>query len=126
LRVLIDSSIWIAYFSGNQELNNLDHLIDENLIVANHIILSELIPFLKIKNEKKLISLLRQVELVELNIDWDEIIHVQTKCLRAGNNGIGIPDLIITQNAIQNNCSIYSLDKHFKLLNKVTKLELYE
>jgi len=28
-------------------------------------------------------------------------------------------------NAKQNNCKIYSLDKHFKLLNKVLKVKLH-
>jgi hypothetical protein len=28
--------------------------------------------------------------------------------------GIGIPDLIVAQNAKQNHCKIYSLDSHYK------------
>ncbi len=37
---------------------------------------------------------------------------------KSGNNGIGIPDLLIAQNSKQQNCKIYSLDKHFRLLNE--------
>ncbi|HFD31916.1 MAG TPA: PIN domain nuclease, partial [Gammaproteobacteria bacterium] len=46
--------------------------------------------------------------------------------LKSGANGVGIPDLIIAQNAKQNNCTIYSLDKHFRLLNKVLKVNLHQ
>lgn len=37
---------------------------------------------------------------------------------KSGNNGIGIPGLLIAQNLKQQNCKIYSLDKHFRLLNE--------
>ncbi len=61
-----------------------------------------------------------------LDIRWEEIIGFQLKYLKSGANGVGIPDLIIAQNAKQNNCKIYSLDKHFSLLNKVLKVNLHE
>jgi len=60
-----------------------------------------------------------------LSINWDEIVEFQVKCLKDRANGIGIPDLIIAQNAKQNGCNIYSLDKHFKLLRQVLKVKLY-
>ena len=49
----------------------------------------------------------------------------QYECLKNGINGIGIPDLIIAQNAKQNNCPIYSLDKHFIALKNVVNIELF-
>jgi len=60
-----------------------------------------------------------------LDIHWEEIIEFQVKCLKGGANGVGIPDLIIAQNAKQYNCKVYSLDKHFRLLNQVLKVKLY-
>jgi len=50
MRVLVDSSIWISYFRIGHREDVLDFLIEENLIVINDIILSELVPFLKIHN----------------------------------------------------------------------------
>ena len=44
---------------------------------------------------------------------------MQVRCLKAGANGVGIPDLIIAQNVMANNCKIFSLDKHFRLLSQV-------
>jgi predicted nucleic acid-binding protein len=60
-----------------------------------------------------------------LKINWEEIIEFQVKCLKSGAHGVGIPDLIIAQNARENNCKVYSLDKHFRLLHQVLKLKLY-
>ncbi len=59
-------------------------------------------------------------------IDWSEIIDYQCKCLKNGINGMGIPDLIIAQNAKQNNCEIYSFDNHFILMSGALKLKLVE
>jgi len=125
MEVLVDTSIWIDYFRGGDSSKDMDFLIDENVIVANDIILAELIPYLKIKKQTKVVKLLHEVNLVPLNIHWEEIIEFQVKCLKAGANGIGLPDLIIAQNAKQNNCMIYSLDKHFRLLNQVLKVNLH-
>jgi predicted nucleic acid-binding protein len=46
--------------------------------------------------------------------------------VKNGLNGIGIPDLIIAQNAKQNNCEIYSFDSHFKLMKDTLNLQLAE
>ena len=63
---------------------------------------------------------------MEMYIKWDQIIEYQFECLRNGLNGVGIPDLIIAQNAGQNHCEIYSLDNHFKLLEDVIKIKLID
>jgi|LGVF01.1.fsa_nt_gb predicted nucleic acid-binding protein len=125
MEVLVDTSIWIDYFRGGNNSKDIDFLIDENIIVTNEIILAELIPYLKIKKQLKVINLLHEVNRLPLNIHWEEIIEFQVKCLKGGTNGVGIPDLIIAQNAKQNSCEIYSLDKHFRLLNQVIKVNLY-
>ena len=125
MEVLVDTSIWIDYFRGGNNSKDIDFLIDENIIVTNEIILAELIPYLKIKKQLKVINLLHEVNRLPLNIHWEEIIEFQVKCLKGGANGVGIPDLIIAQNAKQNSCEIYSMDKHFRLLNQVIKVNLY-
>ena len=60
-----------------------------------------------------------------VQINWEELMEYQVRCLKAGGNGVGIPDFIIAQNAKANNCRIYSLDKHFRLLSQIMKLKLY-
>ena len=124
MTVLVDSSIWIDYFKSGENSSKLDYFIDENILVINDLILAELVPFLKIKKQKKIIRLLNSINKLELNINWDQIIDYQHKCLKKGINGIGIPDLIIAQNAIQNYCAVYSLDNHFKMMKNVIELQL--
>lgn len=125
MRVLVDTSVWIDYFRNGDNSASLDDLIDENLLVTNDIILTELIPYLKVKKQTTVIKLLDELNKLPLEINWEEIITFQTKCLRSGANGFGIPDLIIAQNASQNDCNVYSLDKHFNVLNQVLKVKLF-
>jgi predicted nucleic acid-binding protein len=123
--VLVDTSVWIEYFRNENNFEKLDLLIDENLIVINDLILAELIPFLKIRKQYKIIKLLNNINKLPIKINWDEIIEYQFKCLKNGPNGIGIPDLIIAQNALQNSCEIYTIDNHFSLLKNIIKIALF-
>ena len=126
MSVLVDTSVWIEYLRNGHYSDQIEFLIDEDLIVTNELIVSELIPFLKMRNQRKLVSLLNTIKKHHIQINWDQIIDYQYKCIRKGVNGIGIPDLIIAQNAIQNGASIYSLDNHFFLMKSVLRLELFE
>jgi predicted nucleic acid-binding protein len=122
--VLIDSSVWIGYFNQGEPFA-LDELISNNLISTNSLVLSELIPVLRVQNKVKLINLLKSIYRWELNISWQEITDFQIKLLRNGISGVGIPDLIIAQNSIQNNIPVYSLDKHFSKMTSILGLEVY-
>ncbi len=124
MSVLVDTSVWIEYFRSGSKLQSLDFLIDENLIATNELILAELVPFLKVRNQRRLIDLLRSIYRFELSIDWGQIVEYQYQCLKIGLNGIGIPDLIIAQNAKQNRCAIFTLDKHFHIIRDVIGLEV--
>ena len=122
--VLVDTSIWIEYFRTGNNSEKLDFLIDENLIVINDLILAELVPSLRVRNQRRIVKLLNNINKLELSINWDQLIEFQFKCLKSGLNGIGIPDLIVAQNAKQNHCEIYSLDSHFKLMKDILRLQL--
>ena len=125
MSVLVDSSVWIEYFRGSEKPAALDLLIEEDLLAVNDLILAELAPYLRIKRQRKLLSLLRSVEKIPVVIDWDDIVEMQVKCIRSGINKVGIPDLIIAQNAIQNNLVLYSFDKHFSLIAECTSLSVF-
>lgn len=124
MKILIDSSIWIDYFRSGAQTSKLDTYIDQNLVCTNHLILAELIPFLKVKKQFKVIKLLGTLTNIKLNVNWDNIINIQTTCIRKGINKVGIPDLIILDNVIQNDLVLYTLDKHFKHINKYISFEM--
>ena len=122
---LIDSSVWIEYFRNGTSYEKVDFLIDENLVVINNLILAELIPFLKLKNHRKLVQLLSNVNKLLVTVDWEQLVDFQYTCLKNGLNGVGIPDLIIVQNAVQHNCKIYSLDKHFLEMSRLLAFDIF-
>ena len=124
MSVLVDTSVWGEYFRNGNHYEKLDFFIDENIVVTNDLILAELIPFLKIRNQRKIIELLGAVQKLELVVDWDRLVENQYACLKNGINGIGIPDLIIVQNAQHNHCEIYSFDNHFQLMKDVLNIKL--
>lgn len=124
MKVLIDSSVWIDYFRDGQNSSPLDEYIEQNLICINGLILAELVPFLRLKNQFHLVELLYEIESIPLAIDWNRIIDYQTLALKNGINKVGIPDLMIMDNVIHYNLTLFSLDKHFRLLNKYIHFEL--
>jgi predicted nucleic acid-binding protein len=124
MSILVDTSIWIEYFRSGNNSEKLDFLIDENLVVINDLILAELVPFLKVRNQRKIIDLLNNISKLKLSINWNQIIEFQVKCLKNGLNGISIPDLIVAQNAKQNSAEVYSLDNHFRLMKDILELHL--
>ena len=125
-KMLIDSSVWIEYFKSENKHKVIDELIEENVICTNKLILTELLPYLYIKKENELIDSLNTIEKIEIKINWDTITKMQIKNIKNGINKVGIPDLIILQNVIENDLILYSIDKHFLLMKKVFDFSLYE
>ena len=124
MKVLVDTSVWVAYFRGASDLPALDWLIEEGLVVTNDLILAELTPALVVRGERKLVALLEEVERLPLALDWNGIIEMQVTCLRNGINKAGIPDLIVAQQAMQCGLSLFTLDKHFRLMSRHMPLTL--
>ncbi len=77
MEVLVDTSVWIDYFRAGNKSAEMDDLIDKNIIVTNDLIFSELIPFLKLKHQAKVVKLLSEIKRIPLQIDWNDIIESQ-------------------------------------------------
>ena len=125
-QLLVDTSFWISFFRGDSIGQLLFPYLDSNLICTNDLILSELIPSIQMRNETHLVAILMSIERKSLNIDWDVIRQMQITNMRKGIYKVGIPDLIIAQNAIQNNIPIVSLDRHFKLMSDSIGVRVFE
>ncbi|MFZ5860004.1 MAG: PIN domain-containing protein [Spirochaetota bacterium] len=124
--VLIDSSVWISYFRGEMPPDPLDALLDTNNACVNSLILAELIPSIIFKKEEKLKGMLQAMYCLPLRIDWNHIIEMQVKNLENGLGRVGIPDLIIVQNAFQHGAELFSLDAHFSIMSQWQELKLYK
>ena len=123
--VLVDTSVWIEYFKGSARSAVLKKLIHNNTLCINNLVLAELIPSINLKKESELKRLLLTINQIDIEIDWDEIIDMQTKNLLNGINKVGIPDLIIAQNAINNDLFLFSFDKHFSLMSDLFGLKMF-
>ena len=124
-KVLVDSSVWIAFFKGKKEALPVNELIDSNLVCINKLILAELVPAMHLKKEWHLIEIFSEIECLDIHINWSEIIELQKKNLENGINQVGIPDLIILQNSIYHQVPLYTFDKHFQLMSKIFDLNLF-
>lgn len=125
MSVLVDTSVWIQYFRAARDQDDIDSLIDEDLVVTNDLILAELIPPLHLRNQRHLIGLLKEVGRYPISPDWEDIVRMQITCLKTGINSVGIPDLLIAQNAIQNQLYLFTYDKHFALMSEHMPLSLH-
>ena len=123
--ILVDSSVWIEYFKGNKDTLSLNKLLDLNSVCVNDLILTELLPSINHKKEAVLRELLLVITKIPLAISWNTLINMQTQNLKRGINKVGIADLIIIQNVIDNDLELFSFDKHFQLISKVHGFRLF-
>lgn len=121
--ILIDSSVWIEYFRTGKPAK-LDRVIEEDLACINQLIFTELAPVLSLKNEIELLEGLQAIRMIPMNIDWEIIRDYQLMNLQNGINMVGIPDLIILQQVINQKKSLFSYDKHFKLMQNHLSFDL--
>jgi len=127
--VLADTSVWIAYLKGRPEdkrvADALDYLLSGDEAVVNDVILTELLPAMQARGEMEAAALMGSLRCPALEIDWKGLRDIQTECLRAGINKVGIPDLIIAQQAVRLDMPLFSLDRHFELIAQVLPLCLW-
>jgi predicted nucleic acid-binding protein len=122
-KVLVDSSVWIGYLrSGGHP--NLDRLIQEDLACTNELILTELVPALMLRGRNDVLESLDALEKIPLRIDWKSIREFQYMNSQNGINKVGIPDLIILQQVIEEKITLFSHDKHFWLMKSFLNYEL--
>ncbi|WP_010262230.1 PIN domain-containing protein [Treponema primitia] len=124
--ILIDSSAWIEYFRGNEKYRYIKNLIYSNITCTNDLILTELLPSIIHRKEKILEELLNSLTKYKMEINWKELQEIQTMNYKHGCNNIGITDLMIAQNCIQNDLKIIAQDKHFSEMAEYIPLRIYE
>ena len=120
--VLVDSSVWIDFFRSESSI--LDKLIEEDMVCINELILTELLPALEIIGQKEAIKSLESLPSIDLKVSWPLIRKYQVLNLKNGINKVGIPDLLILQQVIENKLTLFSRDKHFRLMQKYLHFEL--
>ena len=127
-RVLIDTSVWIAYFKASDPA--LVELVENIMTVAEicvpKVVLAELTQGARTEQEVLAIgefvgafTILDQQKEI-----WDKAGKLSFKMKR---KGVSIPlvDCYIAVIANENQCRLLSLDKHFKEIKHFLSIELY-
>jgi predicted nucleic acid-binding protein len=121
---IVDSCVWIDFFSKKKHFDTISELLIKDEIYTNSIILAELRPVAKVGKQKGFINCISAIDKIPLSIDWEEIEEIQYNCVRNGINGVGLMDIAVAQNAKQNELAVFSTDKHMSFLNKVMNFTL--
>lgn len=123
-KILVDSSVWIDFFK-DKRVSGLEQLIAEDLVCTNEIILTELLPNLIKTGYRELVESLLTLENLPLQTDWELLREYRLLNLTNGINHVGIPDLMILQQVIEHKISLYTYDKHFKLMQEYLSFDLF-
>jgi len=121
---IVDSCIWIDFFSKKLHFNAVSELLLKDEVYTNSIILAELRPSAMAYKQKKFIDCISALEETPLNINWNEIEEIQYHCIKSGMNKIGLLDIAIAQNAKQNRLAVFSTDKHMNYLSNLMDFDL--
>ncbi len=115
-RVLADTSIWVEYFNRpkSEYAERLAEFLEIEVVYITGIILAELLQGAKthaefnlLRNNLKVLPLLKETDKT-----WEEVGKLSFDLQR---KGIVIPlsDCLIAVLAQENNCQMFTLDKHF-------------
>ena len=122
MRVLVDTSVWIEFFKANSSVsNNLELLLIEDSVEICGVVLFELLQGIKSESEKlKIKEILLNLPYVEINKNiWQKSAEISLNIKKKGYT-IPFSDILIGTLAIENNFSVFTLDKHFELIPELT------
>ncbi len=124
-KIVVDTSIWIEYFRGNEAAAALiNNNTGYDLFITGPI-LTELIQGIKTESEKELFTNLMESypRITILEHDWVDAGKTGSKLRK---NGVTVPmaDLLIYTVSINNSCALFTLDKHFGLINETIDSDL--
>ena len=127
--VMVDTSAWVAYFRGGKAsapvADAVDYLLSGDEALLDEVVLTELVPFFRVRGETGAEEALSAVRNPPLQIDWPALRDLQERCIRAGINKVGVPDLVIAQHAMRLGVPLFSLDRHFALVAGISELKLW-
>jgi len=116
--ILLDTSAWVEYFKGNPKVAAMVHDREAHSVYITGPVITELIQGMKTEKEKEIFTASLE-SLPCLKITDQDWFDAGTFGAQLRSKGITVPlaDLIIYTVAINNQCSICTLDNHFKAIN---------
>jgi hypothetical protein len=116
-RILIDTSVWIDYFQNQSPgfVDFLEEIVKQHEICVPRIVLAELMQGAKSAKELSVIA-----EFMEAFTIIDQTDQTWVKAgklsyeLRKKGKIVNLTDCYIAVIAQENNCAVFTLDRHFK------------
>lgn len=120
-KVIVDTSIWVEYFKGNEAAAKIIHDQTNFEVHLAGPISTELFQGIKTESEKSAFSIIMAgLPCIAISDqDWVDA-GVIGSALRKKGVTVPLADLIIYTVALNNHCSIFTLDSHFAMINKAT------
>ncbi len=125
--ILIDTSVWIDYFKGTNTAlcKQVDAALNNFEVHVPRIVIAELIQGGKSEKEVSVIEdFISAFNIVDQQQNtWIDAGRLSFSLKKKGIT-VNLTDCYIASIAFENACRIFTLDKHFKDIKKMLKIEL--
>ncbi|MFQ6083214.1 MAG: PIN domain-containing protein [Candidatus Aminicenantia bacterium] len=126
-KILIDTSVWIDYFRNKSSnlSEKVDKILSEDEIYVPKIVIAELIQGAKSEREISIIEdFIDAFNIIDQKEDsWMKAGRLSYNLKKKGKT-VYLTDCYIAVIAQEHNCQIFTLDEHFKEIQKVTDIHL--
>jgi len=127
-RVLVDTSVWIEYFrnSESETAAALDGILDDHEVFVPKIVLAELMQGAKSARELAVIgNFLDAFHIIDQSGEsWVKAGRLAFDLKKKGQT-IHLLDCYLAILAIENNCAIFTLNRHFKEIRDIAGIRLW-
>jgi predicted nucleic acid-binding protein len=128
-KVLIDTSVWIDYFRNKNSsiAERVDKILSNAEVYVPKAVIAELIQGSRSEKEIKIIEeFIDAFHIIDQSEDtWIKAGKLSFIMKRKGTIA-NLMDCYLSVIAQENNCKIFTLDKHFKDIKKFLKLDLIQ
>ena len=119
--ILADTSVWIEFFKSDSPTGDrLENLLKEDAVWTCGVVVFELLQGVKSEKEKSVIlDTMLKLEYIEMTpFFWQRAAEL-SKNIRKKGLTLPLSDIFIAAIAIENNLSVFTLDRHFEKISGV-------
>ncbi len=126
-KILIDTSVWIEYFRNKSSSvsQKVDKILEEDEVCAPKIVIAELMQGSKSKKELSIIEdFFDAFHIIDQKEDsWIKAGSLSYRLKKKGKN-ISLFDCYIAVIAREHGCTIFSLNRHFKEIQRLIDISV--
>jgi predicted nucleic acid-binding protein len=126
-RILVDTSIWIRYFKDKSDSfsGKVDDILSKQEVYVPKIVIAELIQGSRSEREVSIIEeFVNAFNIIDQKEDtWIKAGKLSFTLKKKGRT-VNLTDCYIAVTAQEHGCQIFSLDEHFKEIQKALNIQL--